>query len=562
MNGTASQRCAIESNAKKIVVVAGPGSGKTTTTIARIVRLVEDGVAPSAMVAITFTNAGADELLKRLAAHYGEEKRFGFVGTLHAFALRMLKIYGTRLGFGSRTSLISEDGTKELLMQHAKRLGYKQGVDMLLKWRERAMACGGAQKHSRFSDEERVVRAYEEQLRMGGMVDFNTILSEFLRLVRGGVELPYTHLFVDERQDSSEVDCEIYDQLPMTHKFSVGDPDQSIYAFRGGRPDLLVQYAQRKDVEVITLEENFRSHAEICEAAQRLIERNVNRVPKATISTKGRGAELHVLRCENEGDEAAQITNEIRALGGMVPDAKEFGEMAVLCRFNYQLPVIREQLRAAGISLAEAGRTVFPKDWALAKAWVGMCANPFNDTLAYFYLIAMERAKGGSEVFARNQADAIRMRAQGAGMSIAAWVGGAAKVGADCAGVLVAAPVTQESRTLLAEILRTLPDNPTLLDFALAVDRYKGDEEPGKNGVTVSTMHGAKGREWDTVFIAGMEQELLPGRSDVEEERRLAYVALTRARIRVIITHARYRTSSWGKVEAHTPSQFIKEAGL
>jgi len=574
MNPTTSQRQAIDSDAKNILVVAGPGSGKTATTVARIQRLIEMQVNPRAIVALTFTNAAADELRKRLSyiprgSTTVVDPPLGYCGTLHGFALKMLKQHGTGIGFGNRTALIGEEAVADLIEAKAKQLGCKKPLKRLLELKAEMYPSGF--EGGRLSDEARVIASYYADLREGGMVDFDTILSEFLRMVKEYGSLrqpfvwPFTHLFVDEVQDSAAIDWDIYWSLPMMQRFFVGDQDQSIYAFRGGRPDLM---KLRDDGEIIMLEENFRSRVEICTAAQRLIDHTSGaRYPKATISMRGTGGLVLRVPAEgNSGAEAAEISRIVRAESAI---GASWNEIAVLARTNLICAEIRDQLKAEGVPVAEGAKSGLPKDWALAKALVEWAANPLNDTLGYFFLLAQRRQMGNPEKIARQIVNEIQRsarskmqtlhRATGALLMDRYYVG-------DVGILLSDHQISTETRMRVVGLMRLLPVDADLLQLALAMTQDHGTSVPAETGVTVTTMHGAKGREWDVVILAGFEEEEMVSRSNVDpssevvdEARRLAYVAVTRARHRLFITHSRMRKTSWGAIELHRPCRFLEE---
>lgn len=586
MEPTSAQRQAIDSDAQEIIVVAGPGSGKTATTIRRIKRLVVSGTNPRGIVALTFTNAAAAELEERLSSHNIDG--LGYCGTLHGFALRCLKQYGQALGYGERLALIGEEATAAMIESKARSLGCKTPLKKLLQIKPathlRGILTNPGAEFPRLSPELRVIAAYYADLRESGLVDFDTILSEFSRMAqRPGFELPFTHLFVDEVQDSAAIDWEIYRALPMANKFYVGDPDQSIYAFRGGRPDLMLDACRRPGVEVIALEANFRGHSEICDAANALIEHNQERIHKATLSVRGSGGQVTVFKpALNEGDEISTVVAALISCVEVVPSGRvpewpvsgdpvclKHNEIAVLARNNDLCAAYRDQLKVAGIPVAEAERVDLPPDWSLARSLVELLVNPENDTLAYFFWLEKQKHHGLADDDAAGVAHATRQKAARLGLSInrMLWNYGPGRV-EDIGAALAAQEVTAESRMRVVQLVRRLPIGSDLLALALAMGQDQGEKTAAVEGVTVTTLHGSKGKEFDVVFLVGFEDEILPGnrKSDgpeqVEEARRLAFVGMTRARNALFISHSLSRKTSWGAVGAHKESRFVKEAGL
>ena len=255
---TKAQLAAINSNANRIVVVAGPGSGKTTTSLARMVRLINESVPASAIAAITFTNAAALETESRLANLIPGAK-LGFCGTLHSFMLRLLQTNGPLVGFNRAISIASESFQNEL-------------IDTLIedfRWKGSRKAVVDEIARGPFENVNtplEVIRGdYYGRMKKAGLIDFDGILFYGLELVRKQFAPGFQHLFVDEFQDSSTIDFQIYQAIKIPNLFIVGDVDQSIYGFRGGNPSLLMRLLESEHGCKFILNENFRSGKEICE---------------------------------------------------------------------------------------------------------------------------------------------------------------------------------------------------------------------------------------------------------------------------------------------------------
>lgn len=582
-NFTPSQTEAINSEDPSILCLAGPGSGKTTVLVERIKRLSfqRDELLPDVplkkMVALTFTNASARELEDRINAAWiggqnlgpiGMKSALGFCGTLHGFALKMLKERGECAGYGSRMSIISPESAADLLESKARQMGCKTKLADLMKLkaagRPLVVDCHGSRM--RLNKEELTVLAYYDELAAAGIVDFDILLEEFARLVQTTDALAgmFTHLFVDEVQDSARLDWQIYRGLPIANKFLVGDPDQAIYSFRGGEVSETMNFAKEIGVRVIKLEENFRSHSEICAAAQRLIERNVDRIPKQTISAKGPGADVIAFpECMTEGEEMGIVARWISKESAR---GWQFPEIAVLCRNNALAYAFQQTLAACGIPVATKAKSSLPQDWPFVRALVEFLVQPENDTLAFFLQVARGGKLGITREIATMGAHETRRRCQKAGVSINfdMFKISAGMTVTEVPQELADASVSMEGRMLVAQKMAELPPGSTMLDLALILAQTRSLEEEETEGVTVSTIHGAKGREWDVVFIVGLEDEVMPGRrkdTDVEEERRLCYVAATRARKSLYLSHSASRVASYGngKILDHTASRFIKE---
>lgn len=605
MNGefTAAQRRAIESESDDILVAAGPGSGKTRTLVGRILRRIENGVNPRKIAVLTFTNAAARELETRLTridantilclakkgteqgqiVHLGkeiEEFHLGYCGTLHGFALRMLRDHGEGIGYGPRLAVVSAESAEALLLAKAKELRCKSGADKLTKAKAAHVANTSPRPATRMDEEDTVIAAYRAELWRGGVIDFDFLLRDFLNVTcsseqfRADIADRFDEIYVDEVQDSSFTDWCIYQALPVRRKFYVGDPDQGIYSFRGGSVEQMVQHGlggrinSLPTAELIELNENFRSRAEICAAANELISHNMHRFNRKIISAKGPGGFVAAAPpAANEGEELAQLAREIRAV-------QPGQSTAVLARTNDIAAKATKTLVAWNIPCLREERGKLPPDFKFARLLVELLANPDNDALARLYLI--EDYKRLNSINALESANAQSLAARVAGKSINRHVIGLPYGirAADVPSVLRERYATKESIMLVAEKLAELWDGADVLDLAaaLAADplpkQGPGDGQvprPGENFVEVMTVHAAKGREFDNVFVIGFEDEVIPGRrkdADVEEERRLAFVAATRARNALVFFHATSRVTPWNAIERHTPSRFLAEMGI
>ena len=241
-------------------------------------------------------------------------------------------------------------------------------------------------------------------------------------------------------------------------------------------------------------------------------------------------------------------------------------DIAVLCRTNAMAYSFQQGLTAAGLPVVLREKLTMPKDWPVARAFAEFAANPYNDTLAHFYIIARNTAAGATPASAKQTAHESLRMARAAGKSLNAAVLHLPML-STASGVVEAAriyAISRESYMLLSEIVQTQTGtqaSPIELALALGNRREQVSEKKTKTGIHCITIHAAKGREFDAVFLAGWEQEIIPGtRADeLEESRRLAYVAITRARNFVMVTDCQTRQTPWGTIAAHCPSQFIGE---
>lgn len=561
-NPTPEQREAITTAEPTLMMIAGPGSGKTATLVSRVEAVLEQGVPPAELVMLTFTNAAAHELAERI----GSELEFGFIGTLHAFALRLLKRYSAALGYANGVALIDEEAADDLLAEVAKQMGCRDSLSRLKSLRAEGVPTLAAHE---FSVDRLTVREFYEQMRAFGVVDYDALLTEFERLLKdppAELEALFAHLFVDEVQDSSPIDWRIYRALPIPNKCFVGDPDQAIYSFRGGDVSQMLQVSQDPTVCTIKLEANFRSTAEICAAAQRLIEQNERRMQKVTRAVTDRRGSVTLLEMAETG--AGEIEMVIEGVRKQLAAGIE--SVAILARTNAIADEFRKSMQAADLELVQRKITLLPRDWKLARSVVEFVSDPDNDVVAFGCLQQLLIAEGVQPKAAKKQAREARIAAASAGLPL-----NRASLLLRHDRILQASTVvrsslfdraSREARSIIVEKLRELPRDATAADLALALaDVRQFEQEDGGGRVRVSTIHGAKGREFDVVFMVGMEEEVFPGRrnaaeqANIEEERRIAYVGATRARTALFLSWARMRRTPWNAIETHRPSRFIGE---
>ncbi len=544
MTQTPPQIVAASSESPLTLAIAGPGSGKTATLVSRIRRLVDSGQDPRGFVVITFTNAAANELRGRLSLGSAGDL-LGYCGTLHGYLLSLITRRGGLIGFSGRPTVLSEEQAQSLLDQVCREQNYKGTKEAL----EAEIALGPTVSPKPLligKSKARVVALdYSRRLQQGNLLTFDTILHNGLRLVRKiGHDLG-THLFVDEFQDSSLMDAAIYKALPFPFKFYVGDPDQAIYGFRGGDVGNILGLAETTECKTVLLEQNFRSDFLICQAAQKLIEHNKARSQKKTVSVSAR---MGIVGCKGHRsplDEASWIAARLSDLD---PE-----QSAVLVRTNHLVRTLSAALESRGVMVAKRESKKRPQDWKICRALVALLNDPENDLLARWYL---ELSRG------EETARAASIKAAASGISINSFYLRIPKIELeDLPEVLAKAGIGRESTGDLSKAIADLPPGSTIGDLVLFLAQEEQAGQQVGQGVTVTTMHSAKGREWDNVFMPAFEQETIPGTANIEEERRLAYVGMTRARHRLFLSWCEHREPAFTRgFMPVTPSQFIKEA--
>lgn len=555
-NLTSSQTQAVASEAPITVLIAGPGSGKTKTLIERIIYILSHNLSvASRMVIITFTNAAAREIEERLAKEYaGHKPDFYYSGTLHGFMLRLLRQHGNLIGFKSKLAMLDEEQQKTLIEEVIKdmkikcpmkdiRAAIEKGPEQFIGKKPDGLFHVGA---------DLIAFEYYSRLMKFGLLDFDAVLHFGALIVKklraNGVALPFTHLFWDEFQDSGKADADIFEFLDVPNKFVVGDPDQSIYGWRGGKPEYLLQLMTREGANVIYLRENFRCAAAIAASANRLIQHNPN-AHCETLSMTGVAGGVWPMRYDSAEKEHTDIATDIR-------EQPDVNQCAVLVRSNKLVEEFTKVLTSFGIPVVRKEYAAKPGDWRVARSLLNLFASPDNDLLAYWWITQQKDTKF---------ANRIKLEALGAFTSINRHYLKLPEVTvANVAASLAKSGIGQESIELVNKAAATLPPDATLaeLSFALGDDELHG-KEIGQ-GVTVSTIHSAKGREWDCVYLPAFEDGILPKRtktSTVEEERRIAFVAITRAKHRLCVSFAKIRKPQYGgfKPEPTTPSPFLDE---
>ncbi len=602
MNLNNEQRAVVESNAERIICLASPGSGKTRCLVERVRKLVSLGVDQSRCVLMAYTNAAADEIQSRLG-----DIELGFIGTLHAFLLRLLGDYHETVGLPSTLSVIDDEARLPLIESIAKDMGIKVSANKALE----LVGNHGEHKGGSLGKEELLAMEYRRRLHASGLLDFDGILRHGLRLVQLlGTDLPYTHLFVDEIQDASELDWQIYMAMACPSKFLTGDSDQAIFGWRGGNVANIVGLAARystpatvlasveasfdapeagiylKDAwAVYTLEINHRSNQGICLAADRLIEHNKVRFDKRTLALRS-GGDVTVHQCENPAHELALVLKEVSepiwntALSLASPlqlvidsaETKTVGEIyntwvgyAVLARTNALADSIATYLEASGVPVRRPVVPDLPPDWQTAKLLLTVLANPYNDLAVHQLLVKKD---------GKDTADAVRNRAESNMRSMHEHLGFPFQLrqNTDMEANLTRFGLSPESRERIHDACREMKNQAWTLPemvLHLAANERAGHEEG--EGVHVGTIHGAKSREWATVIVVGCEEGNLPSLrkdTDIEEERRLMFVAATRAKDRLVLTWCKERPQSRGSnvppgpMEPRDRSRFLAEMGL
>ena len=637
------QRQAVVQTEGPVLVLAGAGSGKTRVIAHRVVYLLEKGVAPGAILAVTFTNKAAAEMKDRVVQLAGRsaESRRVTVSTFHAFGMRIVREQHGKLGLPARFAIL-DGGDQAALVKRLlrdlriddKRFDVARLLSILSRLRN-----GGAPGHP---DDEyelcagELLPKYELGLRAMGAVDFDDLLLLPLKLFADHpdalqkYQARYRYLLVDEYQDTNEAQLRLLEQLAGVRRnlCVVGDDDQSIYAWRGAQVRQILEFDRKFPGSVeIVLTQNYRSNGNILAAANAVIGKNPARKPKKLWTSAGRGPNLKLVAAPSDEEEAKFVADEVVRVSyeEKIPPR----EIAVLYRTNAQARPFEEALRLAGVRYRVVGGTSLfdRKEVRDLVAYLRAALNP-RDEIALLRIVNVPARGIGDQTVARAQELARARKCtvwevfaasppelSHAAERIAEFVGLIGGYGArlgrrgfsEAARALVdevglfdearrgaqSLPAQARKVEALESLLRQLidyekreeqrsaeaaleggDDEPFAQGLAgylarLALDSKDSDGDAG-DAVTLMTLHGAKGLEWRCVFLCGMEEGLLPhsgrgfddgpadGALNLEEERRLCYVGLTRARERLILTRAAERTRR-GKAVPRTPSRFLDD---
>ncbi len=572
------------------MIVAGPGTGKTRTLTVRIAQLVEaHGVDPAHILAITFTNKAAEEMRGRLAALLGRPlAQQVTIKTFHAFGANLLRVYAEAQGnrpFAIASEVDQSAVLKEILPDASEKVrkGYLAQIatakDLLLTPDEPALA-------EQFPDDPElsaVYSRYAARLRANRLYDFDDLIYQTVRLLESQPTLlqnyqeRYRWLSVDEYQDINYAQYRLLRLLtpPATNLCAIGDPDQAIYGFRGAKREYFLRFQEDfPDAQILQLEQNYRSTQSILDAAVQVISESTDRATLLQIwSDFVDQTKLSIYQAPTDKAEAEYVVHQVEQMvggtsyfsldsgrtSGTEEKVHSFGDFAVLYRTGAQSRLLIEAFERSGIPYQTVGQTplVEYKEIRQILAYLWLVVNP----TATFYqeqVYANTRRKD----LARIGSFLPRLQAAQGEESVAGLIEQVAEfLRVDLEGKWNGAQLERIARLQR----RGAPFGNNLRDFLEAmVLQHEADQyDPRADRVTLMSLHAAKGLEFPVVFIVGCEETLLPyalaGRDvDLEEERRLFYVGMTRAQQRLILLHAKRRTI-FGQRAENEPSRFLAD---
>jgi len=612
------QRAAVELPARSALILAGAGSGKTRVLTTRIAYLISTSqVSPSGLLAVTFTNKAAKEMVTRLSAMLPINTRGMWIGTFHGLCNRMLRAHHREANL-PQTFQILDSGDQ---LSAIKRLMKAMNVDdekyppremqhFISGNKEQGLRAHEVEAYDPYTRRKvEVFAEYDAQCQREGVVDFSELLLRCYELLvrnqalREHYQARFKHILVDEFQDTNPLQYRWLKLLAGQSNalFAVGDDDQSIYAFRGANVGNMQELLRDFHVEsVIKLEQNYRSHGNILDAANALISNNKNRLGKNLWTSENGGEQLRVYEAETDVDEARFIVEEIQELNR---EGVKLTEMALLYRSNAQSRVLEHALVSAGLSYRVYGGLRFFERQEIKHtlAYLRLMENTDDDNALLRIINFPTRGIGARSIeqlqeAAKQYNTTLWDAAARAGGKVTAFVGLIESLRRGIAGLplpeimehvlhhsgLVAhyegekavASKRREAEERLEnmnELINSATlfvhenEDDSLTAFLTHASLESGEHQAGDSddALHLMTVHAAKGLEFHTVFITGLEESLFPHQNsidnnDLDEERRLMYVAITRARRRLYLTFAQRRMLH-GQTHYSRVSSFMRE---
>ena len=611
------QREAVHTTDGPVLILAGAGSGKTTVLINRVAYLIgAKNVHPSQILAITFTNKAAAELKSRLETMLGSEGEMVWASTFHSLCVRILRRDIEKLGYPSSFNIFDRADQLTVVKECLKGLNIddktyppKSVLATISRAKDELMTPEDFKKEYsgdfRLEKVGQIYKLYQEKLEKYGSLDFDDIIMLTVRLFEENPEVlsyyqnRFRYIMVDEYQDTNHAQYRLVSLLADAHKnlCVVGDDDQSIYKFRGANIENILSFEkQYTNAKVVKLEENYRSTQNILDAANNVIKNNMGRKGKNLWTSKGKGDKIQIIKANNEHDEGQQISDIISDL--TVNGGYAFNDFAILYRTNAQSRVIENMLLRNAIPYRVLGGLRFfdRKEIKDIISYMKIISNP-NDNVSLKRII--NEPKRGIGKKSVDDAELISAQENISMFEVCENTPGKLRAFADMVneiknknlsisklveeilnktGYLQAliSENTVEAKTRIENIKelvtdaieyeKTAEEKPTLAGYlekiSLVADVDNYDET--QDVAVLMTMHSAKGLEFPVVFIAGMEEGIFPSfqsvisNEELEEERRLCYVAITRAKQKLYIGHA-FSRSIYGSTSYNQPSRFLAE---
>lgn len=627
---------AVNYDAGPCLIVAGAGTGKTKTLTTKIAKLIADGYHPARILAVTFTNKAAQEMRERVDSLVPGAGKKVWIHTFHSFGVRILRQNAQALGLSRDFAIYDDSDQKKVVSLILEQMGIKdpkkeisQIVSLISRAKDDMVSPETMMQSATASGLDFKIRAaevyrrYEQKLKEAGALDFGDLLVKTVVLLRDHEDIRsyyqefFEYILVDEYQDTNHTQYLITKMLAAKRRklCVVGDPDQSIYSWRGANIRNILEFEKDfQDVKTITLEQNYRSTKVILEASNRLITKNKKRKEKNLFTDKSQGDPIEVRELLTEGDEARWVSQNIKAL---VDEGASLKEVAVFYRTNAQSRSFEDSFRRYQIPYRLVGTVRFydRKEIKDIMCYARILINPADNVSLLRIIntparglgkVAQDRFMAYAEENHLSLYDALKNAAYVPGVSAMAlkaalrlvqlfenWRGDMLLTDpADIfhkilveSGYMDAVKAEMEKDPEAESRLQNLDalinavkeyeerchkgeKEPSVSDFLQEISLLSGEDDSnaGEGGaVTLMTVHLAKGLEFNNVFVTGLEENLFPickdNEDELEEERRLCYVAMTRAREKLFLTYAQSRRK-FGQRQDNLPSRFLFESGL
>ena len=594
-----------------MLVLAGAGSGKTKVLTNRIAYLIENGVSEDNILAITFTNKASKEMREREVKILGKLAYDIQISTFHSFGLKLLKENYGVLGYSKNFNILDSDDSLTVIKKIIKELNlnpkFYNAREIKSKISSAKNELIDIDSFSKMEYDNNILLIYKKylnKLKVNNSVDFDDLLVLPIKLFKEHKDIleyyqdKYKYVLIDEYQDTNEAQYMLSKLLCQEHRniFVVGDNDQSIYAFRGANYKNILNFEKDyKNCEVILLEENYRSTKNILDAANSVIKHNKDRKDKNLKSNNGIGEKVKYVKVETDKDECSYVSSKINELHN---SGVKYEDIAILYRTNAQSRILEEEMLKNGIPYRIVGSFYFynRKEIKDLLCYLRLINNPLDDVSLLRVINTPKRGIGDKTIDALSEKannenislfDAI---SEGKELKFKNLILEMQELAQNLTLTQIVDMVLDKSgmkeefgdKTLDGEIrlenleefksitknyeeeygVLNLEDFLAEISLVSDVEEYKDED----NRVSLMTIHSVKGLEFDNVFVTGMEEEIFPHynsinegtRDAIEEERRLCYVAITRAKKNLWLLNAKKRML-FGNVQHNLPSRFMDE---
>jgi DNA helicase-2/ATP-dependent DNA helicase PcrA len=608
------QKEAVLYNKGPLLIIAGAGSGKTKALTTKIAYLIEEeNVSPYNILAITFTNKAAKEMKDRLFLLVGEVAKKIQVSTFHSFGLKLLRENYNLLGYESNFVIMDSDDSLTVVKKILKDMGYDPKIynpkairNQISSCKNEMMSPNQYDKYA-ISDYERIAlevyRKYEDKLKRNNSVDFDDLLLLPIKLFKEHPDVLaryqelYKYILIDEYQDTNEAQYILSKMISAKYQniTCVGDDSQSIYSFRGANYKNILNFEKDyPNAKTILLEENYRSTGNILEAANDVIKNNIMKKDKKLWTNREKGSKIKYYRAYNEKDETNYVITKIKEL---LSHQVSYKDIAILYRTNAQSRILEEAMLRENLPYRVVGSFYFysRKEIKDLIAYLRLIHNPSDNVSLLRVINTPKRGIGlktienltreadekrqsiyatistGKELVFKNTIEKLRALKEDLSLTeLIDKVLDASGLKADLESEKsLEAEIKLENLEEFKSITKTFEEREGLIsleDFLLEislvsdVEDYKDDN----NRISLMTVHSVKGLEFNYVFVVGLEEGIFPHmnslmeQAELEEERRLCYVAITRAKDELYLVNARRRTL-YGKEQVNPVSRFITE---